>query len=146
MLFVPIVGFILFNFIVYPLQPHCDLGKGLLGCTPYCVKIGSSTYEKVPCFHNKPSKIQTYSFRNPITYYSTLLLPLIVLFIYLGTRRFYTILIRIAFYPIFLLKGTRKQKIIPRIITTILIFPTIIEWSIGYIVFAETILGIDLLG
>lgn len=142
LLFLPIAGFILFSFITYPLSPHCDLGKGLLGCTPYCVKRGAS-YEKVPCFHESATKLQIFSYKSSLIYYSILFLPIAILFVLLGAERFYNLVLRIAFYPFYLFRDSRKQSLITRVICTLFLIPIIIEWFIGYAVLIGMILGVS---
>lgn len=151
MAFVPIIGFVLFSFILYPFQPHCSLGKSVLGCTPMCEATSyfengqPSGYKVTPCFHEDPSSFQSFSYKQPIPFSLLFIFPILLAFFLLGPERFYNTLLRLLFYPYFLFKRNRKNKnIISRLITLIMFLPITIEWLIGYGVLITTILGIDL--
>jgi hypothetical protein len=151
MAFVPVIGFILFSFILYPLQPHCSLGNGALGCTPMCEATSyfengqPSSYKTTPCFHDQPSSFQTFSYKQPIPYYLIFLFPIAIGFLLLGPEKFYNSVLKILFYPYFLFKRNRENKnFISRFITIILFLPITIEWLIGYGILITTILGINL--
>jgi len=150
MLFLPIVGFFLFSYLIYPLQPHCSLGSNLLGCTPMCeaksyFEDGSpASYVVTPCFHEGPSAIQSFSYNKPIPYYLLFLLPLALIFFLMGAEKFYNFILRVLFYPYFLFKDNRKnKKFLSRLIIILLLLPLTIEWVIGYVVLITTILGIN---
>lgn len=145
MLFVPIIGFVLFSYVLYPLQPHCSLGDGLLGCAPSCVMTNSGMYEKTPCFHDNPTSMQSFSYKQPFPYYLLFLLPLSLILVLVGTEKFYNAVLKILFYPYYLFKNTRKEtNFIYRLIATLFFIPLTIEWLLGYGVLITTILGINL--
>lgn len=153
MMFLPIIGFSLFSYLTYPLRPHCSIGSGFLGCTPMCeatsfFENGSPAgYKVTPCFHDDPSGMQYFSYKQPIPYYSIFLFPLILGFYLLKAEKFYNLCLRILFYPYFLFKENRKnKKFISRLIVILLILPLAIEWIIGYGAVITTILGIGLFG
>lgn len=150
MLFVPVIGFVLFSFVLYPMQPHCSLGSGALGCTPMCEPIsysqnGSPTdYKVTPCFHEEPSGFQTFGYRQTILYYLLFALPSVFAFILLGSKGFYHLVLRLLFYPYFLLKDNRITKnVISKIIVMLLFIPLFLEWGLGYWVMITTVLGIS---
>lgn len=151
MLLVPILAFFLFSFLLYPLQPHCSLGSGLLGCTPMCeatsyLENGSpASYKETPCFHNIPNGTQLFSYNQPIPYYLLFVLPLVLAFFLLGAEKFYGSVLKILFYPYFLFKNNRKNKnFLSRLVVLLLFLPITFEWLIGYGVLITTILGISL--
>lgn len=151
MAFVPIIGFVLFSFILYPFQPHCSLGKGFLGCTPMCEATSyfdngqPASYKTTPCFHDSPSPFQTFSYKQPVPYYLIFLFSIVLGFFLLGPDKFYNAVLKILFYPYFLFKRNRENKsFISRLITIILFLPITIEWLIGHGVLITTILGVNL--
>lgn len=151
MAFVPVIGFVLFSFVLYPLHPHCSLGNGALGCTSMCEATSyfedgrPASYKTIPCFHNEPSAFQTFSYNQPIPYYLIFLFPIALGFFLLGPEKFYNTTLKILFYPYFLFKRNRENKnFISKLTTIILFLPITIEWLIGYGILITTILGINL--
>lgn len=134
MLFAPIIGFVLYSYFSYPLNPHCELGNGLFGCTPHCTNTGEIPYGRTLCFDNIPNKLQVFSYQNPFIYYSTFLTPIAILFISLRPRNFVILSLRIAFYPLFLFKEIRKENYVSRFVCILFLFIIMIEWFIGYAV------------
>ena len=69
-----------------------------------------------------------------------------ILFVVMGAEKFYKLIMRVAFYPVFLFKDSRKQNFLPRLICILLVIPITIGWLIGYAVLVSTILGVSLFG
>lgn len=143
MLFLPVIGFILFSHFSYPLNPHCSLGNGLLGCTPYCVSIGDS-YEVTPCFHDDPTNLQTFSFNHSFLHFLVFFVPIGVLLLVMGAEKLFRQIVRIALYPIFLIKESRKQKTVSRLFSVLLALPIFVEWAVGYVVLIGMVFGFNL--
>lgn len=150
-LFLPLLGFVLFFWLAYPLKPHCSLGQGLLGCTPRCEPVsffedGSPAgYKETPCFHEEPSPFQLAIFNY------RLLIPLILFvgvsfWIYKdGFKKVIGKLAYIAFAPFFIFKENRENRnIVSRLLVIIIIFFLVIEWALGYSVVFATFTGKDL--
>lgn len=138
MLFLPILGFIIFSFLYYPLAPHCALGEGVYGCTPVC------TQGITPCFHEGPIGIQLFIYRNSIPIYF-LVLAFISAFVWkVGFQKAKSLAVKVLFYPLFLYRLNLKNKnIASRITVAILNFFLASEWIIGYIIFISTLLGLE---
>lgn len=137
----PIFCFILFSYIVYPLSPHCTLGRGLLGCTPMCEVFGNG-YKEVPCFHEDPLSYQLFSFHYPYMYY----LPVILIFGFLswrfGLNNVMGGIEKIAILPLTLFRANRKNhNLFSRMFVILSLLPITVEWLFGYIVLIKMILN-----
>ena len=150
-LFLPLLGFVLFSWLTYPLKPHCSLSQGLLGCIPRCEPVSffedgnPASYKETPCFHEEPSPFQLAIFNY------RLLIPLILFvsvsfWIYKdGFRKVIGKLAYIAFAPFFIFKENRENRnIVSRLLVIIIIFFLVIEWALGYSVVFATFTGKDL--
>ena len=148
LLFLPIISFIPFSYLTYPLKPHCSLGNGILGCTPMCEPISyfedgrPAGYKVIPCYHEEPSEFQKNLFNN------WFLMPL-VLFIILtlwvykeGGKKVIKILKYIALAPVYIFKENRQNKnFFSRLVVILISFFLFAEWALGYYVAGTTLLG-----
>lgn len=148
LLFLPIISFIPFSYLTYPLKPHCSLGNGILGCTPMCEPTSyfedgrPAGYKVIPCYHEDPNEFQKTLFNN------WFLMPL-VLFIILtlwvykeGGKKVIKILKYIALAPVYIFKENRKNKnFFSRLVVILISFFLFAEWVLGYYVAGTTLLG-----
>jgi len=147
----PVLMFIVWSFFIYPLQPHCSLGKGLFGCTPMCEPTSyfgdgrPSDYKTVPCFHNNPSGFQEIIYKYVLIYYFLISLTSLVVAFKVGLKRFFRRILRIIFAPFVLMWESRKKSIMSRIFIIATSFFLIIEWGFGYMVVIQTLTGAKLL-
>ncbi len=147
-LFLPIIGFIIFSFVSYPLKPHCSLGNGLLGCTPICEATSyfengqPASYKVTPCFHEGPSDFQKLLFRRGLLFFP-LIFVLISLWIYKdGFKKVIKKLSYVAFAPLYLFIENKKNKnLISKIAVILIIFFLAIEWIFGYYVVLKTFIN-----
>jgi len=150
-LFLPLLGFVLFSWLTYPLKPNCSLSQGLLGCIPRCEPVSffedgnPASYKETPCFHEEPSPFQLAIFNY------RLLIPLILFvsvsfWVYKdGLKKVIGKLAYIAFAPFFIFKENRENRnIISRLLVIIIIFFLVVEWALGYYVVFATFTGKDL--
>ena len=147
----PVFMFIVWSFVSYPLQPHCSLGNGLLGCTPYCepttyMENGKpATYKSLPCFHNEPSNFQSTTYKYSLIYYFLIFLLTTIIAIKVGIKTFLKKFFRIIFAPFILIREAKNKRVISRILIILSTFFLILEWGYGYFVVIQTLTGINLL-
>lgn len=147
----PVFMYIVWSFVSYPLQPHCSLGNGLLGCTPYCepttyMENGKpASYKSIPCFHNEPSNFQSITYRYSLIYYFVILLLTTIIAIKVGIKIFYIKLFRIIFAPFILIRESKNEGVIARVLIILSTFFLVLEWGYGYFVVIQTFTGIKLL-
>jgi len=141
---------VIFSYLIYPLKPHCSLGKGLLGCTPNCEAISffengrPAGYKVVPCYHENPTEFQKNIFKN------WFLIPFALftfgtLWIYReGPKQMIKKIIYIAFAPFYVFKENKENKnLLSQLGIIVILFFLVIEWALGYYVAGTTLLGIE---
>jgi len=146
LLFLPIIGFVVFSYLTYPLKPHCSLGQRILGCTPKCEPVSfyengrPSAYKTVPCYHDEPTELQSALFKNWIV---APLLGFIFFSFWIykeGSRKVINTLLYVAAAPLYIFKENRKNKnILSRLAVIFVLFFLFIEWGLGYYVVAATL-------
>lgn len=140
----PFFGFVVFSFLTYPFQPHCELGNGLFGCVPTCtpevmIKLQRDFPFGGSCFHEEPVTWQIFFYQNR---FSVFLFELVILMIFIiwaqeegKAKQVLKWLIEVPIKPIVLLKGNRQNKnLLSKLISLILIAISIPLWAIGDIV------------
>ena len=145
--FISIIGFVLFTFLSYPLKPHCNLGKGIYGCTPQCEPIGffpdgrPSNYKEVPCFHVDATKTQIFINQNIIFVVGGFLLLIIILF-FINKKILLNSISWIMFGPLKLIKQNLKnRKIVSKIFIFLVSISLIFVWLFGYFFVGSTLSG-----
>lgn len=147
----PVLMLTVWSFFIYPLKPHCSLGKSLFGCTPMCEPISyfgdgrPSGYKAIPCFHNKPSDFQEITYKYALIYYFLISLASLVVAFKVGFKRFLRRILRIIFAPLVLMWESQKKRVVSRIFIIIASFFLVIEWGFGYLVVIQTLTGLKLL-
>jgi len=151
-IFVPILGFIVFSYLIYPLRPHCSLGNGLLGCTPICEPTAyfedgrPAGYKTVPCFHNEPNNYEIFIYHHKELFYLALLFLFGALCYSKGFKNIFRILLHISAAPIFIFRENKGSKnSLSKVLVFILLIPLLIEWIVGYYVVLATVSGKTLL-
>jgi len=147
-LLLPLMAFVLFSFLTYPIKPHCSLGNGISGCTPSCEPTSyfedgrPASYKETPCFHDEPTILQLSIFNQPWLIPLVLVVLMISIFFLICKRSFKQFLkdiVYISFAPFFLLKENRRNKnLISRIFIILIAFFLIIEWLLGYYIVITT--------
>lgn len=145
--FLSIIGFIIFMFFSYPLKPHCNLGKGIYGCTPQCEVTGfftdgrPSSYKEVPCFHTDASMIQVFINQNILFILGGILL-LIVIWFFANKRVLIKNISWVALGPFKIIKQNLKnENIISKIFIFLAVTPLIFIWLFGYFFVSSTLVG-----
>jgi len=148
LLFLPLIGFIIFSYLTYPLKPHCSLGNGVLGCTPMCEPTSyfsdgrPAEYKVIPCYHAEPVEFQKTLFKYWFLIPFILFISLTLWIYKEGLKQFLKRLAYIAFAPVYIFKENRQNKsFLSRLAVIFMLFFLFIEWALGYYVAGITILG-----
>ena len=147
----PIFLFIVWSYLIYPLSPHCSLGRGTLGCTPMCEATAyfddgrASDYKIVPCFYEDPKNFQTFLYQNQTIYYLLFGTTIGFVAFKLGIKSFLKKILYIVFAPFALIIESKEMSTLSRILVIVSSFFLLIEWGMGYLVVIQTITGTSLL-
>lgn len=148
--FLPLLLFVAYSFLSYPLKPQCSLGKGVKGCVATCEAISffedgrPAAYKETPCFHGEPGNSYKLIYKYYYFIYPPIILAIALLYFW-KKNLVKGIFTWVLFAPIKIIKQNRISKnIFSKIVVYLMLIPLILEWLFGYVFVITDLIGIDL--